>query len=84
LSGGSIINTGGWIRGDALDHDEWGREVNDDRWGYKGMLPYFKRSQKHFNYYVDPEHHGFDGPVTTASVSASGQKHLLRDHALKH
>lgn len=32
LSGGTIINTGGWIRGDALDYDEWAREVKDDRW----------------------------------------------------
>ncbi|OBT48310.1 hypothetical protein VE00_01255 [Pseudogymnoascus sp. WSF 3629] len=83
LSGGTIINTGGWIRGDKLDYDEWAREVKDDRWSYNGLLPYFKRSEKHFDPNADPEQHGFDGPVITASVSSSGRKFPLRDHILK-
>ncbi|KAF2008695.1 GMC oxidoreductase [Aaosphaeria arxii CBS 175.79] len=83
LSGGTIINTGGWIRGDALDYDEWAREVGDDRWSYKGLLPYFKRSEKHFDPNADHEQHGFDGPIHTASVSASGRKFPLRDHVFK-
>lgn len=83
LSGGSIINTGGWIRGDVKDYDEWAREVGDERWSYEGQLPYFKRSEKHFDPSGDAEHHGFDGPVVTASVSASGRKFPLREHVLK-
>ncbi|KAF2651475.1 GMC oxidoreductase [Lophiostoma macrostomum CBS 122681] len=64
LSGGSIINTGGWIRGDNLDYDEWARET-------------------HFDPKGDPEQHGFDGPVITASVTASGRKFPLRDQVFK-
>jgi choline dehydrogenase-like flavoprotein len=83
LSGGTIINTGGWIRGDALDYDEWAREVNDERWSYKGLLPYFRRSEKHFDVNADPEQHGFDGPIVTASVRASGREYPLHDKILK-
>ncbi|OCK73559.1 GMC oxidoreductase [Lepidopterella palustris CBS 459.81] len=83
LSGGSIINTGGWIRGDALDYDEWARQVKDERWSYSGLLPYFKRSEQHFDPNADPTQHGFDGPIHTASVSASGRKFRLRDTVFK-
>ncbi|KAF2501931.1 putative glucose dehydrogenase [Lophium mytilinum] len=83
LSGGTIINTGGWIRGDALDYDEWARQVNDPRWSYNGLLPYFKRSEHHFDPNADPSQHGFDGPIHTASITASGRKFPLRDTVLK-
>jgi choline dehydrogenase-like flavoprotein len=83
LSGGTIINTGGWIRGDALDYDEWAREVEDERWSYNGLLPYFRRSEKHFDADADPNQHGFDGPIVTASVSSSGRRYPLRDTVLK-
>ncbi|KAH8704343.1 putative glucose dehydrogenase [Phaeosphaeriaceae sp. PMI808] len=83
LSGGTIINTGGWIRGDKTDYDEWAKEVKDDRWSYNGLLPYFKRSEKHFDPNADPSQHGFDGPVVTASVTSSGRKFPLREHVLK-
>ncbi|OAL05461.1 glucose-methanol-choline oxidoreductase-like protein [Phaeosphaeriaceae sp. SRC1lsM3a] len=83
LSGGSIINTGGWIRGDALDYDEWAREVGDDRWSYSGLLPYFRRTETHYDAKADPEQHGFEGPIHTASVSASGRKFPLREKTFK-
>jgi choline dehydrogenase-like flavoprotein len=83
LSGGTIINTGGWVRGDKADYDEWAKEVKDDRWSYDGLLPYFKRPEKHFDPNGDPTQHGFDGPVVTASVSSSGRKLPLRETVLK-
>ncbi|KAJ4303224.1 hypothetical protein N0V90_002117 [Kalmusia sp. IMI 367209] len=83
LSGGSIINTGGWIRGDALDYDAWAAEVGDQRWSYEGLLPYFKRCETHFDHRGDASQHGFDGPVVTASVSSSGRKFPLRERVLK-
>ncbi|KAF2704885.1 GMC oxidoreductase [Pleomassaria siparia CBS 279.74] len=79
LSGGTIINTGGWVRGDKLDYDAWARQVDDDRWSYDGLLTYFKRSEKHFDPNADPAQHGFDGPITTTSVTSSGRKFPLRD-----
>ncbi|KAF1849210.1 GMC oxidoreductase [Cucurbitaria berberidis CBS 394.84] len=83
LGGGSVINTGGWIRGDALDYDEWAQDVGDERWSYNGQLPYFKRSEKHFDPEADPVQHGSDGPVHTASVRSTGRKYPLRDTVLK-
>ena len=78
-----LITLGGWIRGDALDYAEWARQVSDDRWSYKGLLPYFRRSEHHFDHSADPEQHGFDGPMHTTSVSASGRKYPLRETVRK-
>jgi choline dehydrogenase-like flavoprotein len=78
-----VINTGGWIRGDRRDYDAWAEEVGDPRWSYDGLLPYFKRCESHFDLGGDVEQHGFDGPVKTASVSASGRKFPLRGEVLK-
>ena len=78
----SIIS-GGWIRGDAQDYDEWAREVGDDRWSYKGQLPYFRRSEHHFSPEADPEQHGFEGPMYTSSVITSGRKYPLRETILQ-
>lgn len=83
LSGGTIINTGGWVRRDKADYDEWTKEVKDDRWSYNGLLPYFKRSETHHDPKGDSNQHGFDGPVVTASVSSSGRRFPLREHILK-
>ena len=57
--------------------------MGDERWSYKGLLPYFRRSEHHFNPDADPEQHGFDGPMYTASVSSSGRRYPLRDTVLK-
>ncbi|KAL8716827.1 MAG: hypothetical protein Q9225_005877 [Loekoesia sp. 1 TL-2023] len=67
LSGAVAINSGGWIRGDALDYAEWARQVADDRWSYQGLLPYFRRSEHHFDPNADREQHGFQGPMHTSS-----------------
>ncbi|CAN9420444.1 unnamed protein product [Alternaria alternata] len=83
LGGGSVINTGGWIRGDAQDYDEWARDVGDSRWSYEGLLPYFKRTEKHFDPDADPSQHGHDGLMHTASVSSSGRQFPLRQNVLK-
>ncbi|KAL6713314.1 hypothetical protein ACLMJK_008779 [Lecanora helva] len=82
LSGAIAINAGGWIRGDAQDYDEWAREVQDDRWSYKGQLPYFRRSEHHFDPDADPLQHGLQGPMHTSSVTTSGRKYPLRETIL--
>ncbi|KAK4695119.1 hypothetical protein P7C71_g2572, partial [Lecanoromycetidae sp. Uapishka_2] len=71
LGGGSTLNYGGWSRGDATDYDEWARVVGDRRWSYECMLPFFKKSEHHFNPSSDPQQHGFEGPMHYVSVSAS-------------
>jgi choline dehydrogenase-like flavoprotein len=81
LSGGNAINYGCWTRGAAVDYDHWSQVVGDDRWSYKGLLPYFKRTETHFDKEDGLEQHGFDGPIHTASVLSSdpNRKYPLRD-----
>ncbi|KAI9695825.1 MAG: hypothetical protein M1820_008380 [Bogoriella megaspora] len=78
LSGGVAINSGGWVRGDALDYAEWSDRVSDKRWSYEGLLKYFKMTEHHFDPNADPTQHGFDGPMYTSSASSSGRKYPLR------
>ena len=78
-----LVTSGGWIRGDTQDYDDWAREAGDDRWSYKGQLPYFRRSEHHFDADADPEQHGFEGPMHTASVTTSGRDYPLRNDILK-
>jgi choline dehydrogenase-like flavoprotein len=81
LGGGSVINYGGWARGDAGDYDEWARVVGDDRWSFKGLLPFFRRTEHYFDSKADPEIHGFEGAIYINSVVASdpGRKYGLRE-----
>lgn len=55
--------------------------MSDRRWSYSGLLPYFKRTEHHYNLHGDPEQHGFDGPIHTSSVSSSGRQYPLREIA---
>ena len=70
------------MRGDALDYDEWAHQASDDRWNYQGLLPYFRRSEHHFDPSADSGQHGFNGPMYTTSVSTSGRKYPLRSSIL--
>ena len=80
LGGGSVLNYGGWSRGDKSDYDEWARLVGDDRWSYDGLLPFFKKSEHHHNS-QDLSQHGYEGPIHYSSVSASdpNRRYPLRE-----
>jgi choline dehydrogenase-like flavoprotein len=81
LSGSSAINYGTWTRGSATDYDFWAEKVNDRRWSYEGLLPYFRRTEHHFDEEGDRAQHGFEGPIYTASISSSHpeRKYPLRE-----
>ncbi|KAL7921231.1 hypothetical protein ACQKWADRAFT_327740 [Trichoderma austrokoningii] len=82
LSGGSAINYGAWTRGPAADFDFWADQVGDSGWSYRGLLPYFKKSEEYtLCERVDPEQHGANGPIHVVSVSDSNplRKYLLRE-----
>lgn len=85
LSGATIINSGGWIRGDARDYDHWSSLVGDARWSYEGQLPYFRRSETHYQKpdECDASQHGFDGPISTSTTTSDGRKYPLRDTILE-
>lgn len=75
LGGSSAINYLMYVRGSKKDYDGW-EAMGNSGWGWKGMLPYFK---KHQAYDPTPEHkhkdkhfmpieglednHGSDGPI---------------------
>ena len=70
---------GGWIRGDASDYDAWAELVNDSKWSYKGLLPYFRKIENYHTSDLDVKEHGYEGPVHTQSVSSTGREYPLRD-----
>ena len=74
LGGGSVINLGGWSRGDARDYDEWASVVGDESWSYAGLLPTFQKVESYFDANASRAHHGFEGPIHVTAVSASDPK----------
>jgi choline dehydrogenase-like flavoprotein len=64
LSGGSAVNAGCWTRCSATDYDDWASMVpGGERWSYNSQLPYFKRSETWHDPNMNPEQHGFEGPI---------------------
>jgi choline dehydrogenase len=43
LGGSSCINGMIWIRGNAMDYEQWGAVEGLEKWDYAHCLPYFKR-----------------------------------------
>ncbi|KAF5017273.1 hypothetical protein F66182_10810 [Fusarium sp. NRRL 66182] len=80
LGGGSAINSGGWTRGSAVDFDEWAALVSDERYSYKGQLPWFKKAEHWFNN-DSPEQHGQGGPIHIASSGSTNRRFPLGDDA---
>jgi choline dehydrogenase-like flavoprotein len=69
LGGSSAVNYQTWTRGAAAELDLWAEEVGDTRWSWKGMLPYFKRTESFIpgqgmRNDTDSTIHGCDGPIT--------------------
>ena len=52
--------------------------VNDKRWTYDGLLPYFRKTENHHDPQADPHQHGFDGPIH--STPALGRTYPLTKH----
>ncbi|RGP76741.1 hypothetical protein FLONG3_5181 [Fusarium longipes] len=80
LGGGSAINSGGWTRGASVDYDEWASLVGDDRYSYRGQLPWFKKSEKWFDN-GNPAQHGQSGPMRITCAKASNRTFPLAEQA---
>lgn len=65
LGGSSSINAMIYIRGNAADYDEWA-DLGNSGWGYRDLLPYFRRAED--NERGEDDHHGTGGPLPVASV----------------
>jgi len=64
LGGSSSINGLNYVRGQAVDYDNWAAEGNPG-WSYREILPYFKRSERRIGD-ADETYRGRDGelPIT--------------------
>ena len=63
IGGSSSINGMVYVRGNALDFDEWEAE-GASGWGYRNVLPYFRRAETRAD--GGNEWRGSDGPLHTA------------------
>lgn len=68
LGGSSSINAMMYTRGNKADYDAW-EAMGAEGWGYKDVLPYFKKSESYEGYDVDEDYHGFDGPLTVGKAT---------------
>ena len=70
LGGSSSTNAMAYVRGNALDYDEWAA-LGNKGWSYEDVLPYFKRSEHNEQYYqLDPHYHGNSGPLNVTFASS--------------
>jgi choline dehydrogenase len=67
LGGSSTFMAGMCIRGNRFDYDEWAAEGNPG-WRYDEVLPYFRRVESNRGSSIDPEYHGFDGPMAVSDL----------------
>lgn len=61
LGGSSLINGMCYIRGNALDFDDWAKIDGLDHWTYLDCLPYFQKSESRD--IGGNDYHGGSGPV---------------------
>lgn len=65
LGGSSLINGMCYIRGNAMDFDQWASFDGLEDWSYHDVLPYFRKAETRD---IGPnDYHGGDGPVSVAT-----------------
>ncbi|SDG09336.1 choline dehydrogenase [Onishia taeanensis] len=68
LGGSSLINGMCYIRGNALDYDNWAKNAGLEDWTYADCLPYFRKAETRD---IGPnDYHGGDGPVSVTTPKA--------------
>lgn len=68
LGGSSLINGMCYIRGNAMDFDNWATDPTLENWSYLDCLPYFRKAETRD---IGPnDFHGGDGPVSVATPKA--------------
>lgn len=72
LGGGSSVNGMIYIRGQHEDYDDWVRDWNCPGWGYRDVLPYFRKAEA--NESLSGEYHGQEGPLP---VSENRYRHPM-------
>ncbi|MBU9731531.1 GMC family oxidoreductase [Klebsiella variicola] len=67
LGGGSSINAQVYMRGTPSDFDAWEKEDNCPGWGFKDVLPFYKKAED--NSRLAGELHGSGGPLKVSDQS---------------
>lgn len=67
--GSSSINGMIYIRGHARDYDHW-RQLGLTGWGYRDVLPYFRRSENNDRF--KDAYHGSEGPLAVTTPRETG------------
>ena len=68
LGGSSLINGMCYIRGNALDYDNWSKLPGLENWTYLDCLPYFRKAETRD---IGPnDYHGGDGLVSVTTPKA--------------
>jgi choline dehydrogenase-like flavoprotein len=67
IGGGSTINAQVYVRGNALDFDEWA-QAGCTGWSYREVLPYFKRGEGNARF--RDSFHGTEGPLGVSDPAA--------------
>lgn len=73
LGGSSLINSMIYIRGNRKDYDDWAA-LGNEGWDYESVLPYFKKSENHWN--GENEYHGKGGLMRISSAAERYQNPL--------
>jgi choline dehydrogenase len=65
LGGSSSMNAMIYMRGNHLDYEHW-KNLGNDGWGFRDVLPYFKKSENQER--GASEYHGSGGPVNVSDL----------------
>ena len=68
--GSTSINAMIYIRGNRKDYDAWSA-LDNEGWGYDGVLPYFKKSEN--NERLVDDYHGTGGPLNVAEQTQNSK-----------
>ena len=74
----TLTDKGLWTRGDQKDYDTWANLSGDPKWSYEGLLPYFRKSESHYDPTIDRKQHGLEGPVPLVSTASTGRDYPLK------
>ncbi|MDC9612836.1 choline dehydrogenase [Xenorhabdus khoisanae] len=72
LGGSSLINGMCYIRGNAMDFDNWATQLGLEDWTYLDCLPYFRKSESRD--IGENDYHGSDGPVSVTTPKAGNNE----------
>lgn len=75
LGGSSLINGMCYIRGNAMDYDNWAKKAGLENWSYLNCLPYFRKAEKRD--IGENDYHGGEGYLSVTTPEA-GNNPLFR------